>query len=91
MLAQQRQVRILTELRRAGAVRVADLTDLLGVSDMTIRRDLVQLAADGVAQKVYGSLSLLLAQLQRHGAKRRAPPIRIRTWCRAVRGGLLHQ
>ena len=47
MLAQQRQVRILTELRRNGAVRVSDLIGLLGVSDMTVRRDLEQLAAEG--------------------------------------------
>ncbi|MDT4983828.1 MAG: hypothetical protein QOF95_1318 [Pseudonocardiales bacterium] len=58
MLAQQRQDRILTELRRAGAVRVADLTELLNVSDMTIRRDLEQLAADGVARKVHGGAVL---------------------------------
>ena len=50
MLAQQRQVRILAELRRSGAVRVADLTELLGVSDMTVRRDLEQLAAEGLAR-----------------------------------------
>jgi DeoR/GlpR family transcriptional regulator of sugar metabolism len=54
VLAQQRQVRILAELRRVGAVRVADLTELLGVSDMTVRRDLEQLAAEGVARKVHG-------------------------------------
>jgi len=58
VLAQQRQVRILAELRRTGAVRVADLTDLLGVSDMTIRRDLEQLAAEGVARKVHGGAVL---------------------------------
>ncbi|MDT4932314.1 MAG: hypothetical protein QOK11_206 [Pseudonocardiales bacterium] len=58
MLAQQRQVRILAELRRAGAVRVSDLTDLLGVSDMTIRRDLELLAAEGVARKVHGGAVL---------------------------------
>jgi DeoR/GlpR family transcriptional regulator of sugar metabolism len=58
VLAQQRQVRILTELRRAGAVRVADLTELLDVSDMTIRRDLEQLAAEGVARKVHGGAVL---------------------------------
>ncbi len=58
MLAQQRQVRILAELRRDGAVRVADLTDLLGVSDMTIRRDLEQLAAEGLARKVHGGAVL---------------------------------
>jgi DeoR/GlpR family transcriptional regulator of sugar metabolism len=54
VLAQQRQVRILAELRRSGAVRVSDLTELLGVSDMTVRRDLEQLVADGVARKVHG-------------------------------------
>jgi DeoR/GlpR family transcriptional regulator of sugar metabolism len=58
VLAQQRQERILAELRRSGAVRVADLTDLLGVSDMTIRRDLEQLAGDGVARKVHGGAVL---------------------------------
>jgi DeoR/GlpR family transcriptional regulator of sugar metabolism len=58
VLAQQRQERILTELRRNGAVRVADLTELLGVSDMTIRRDLEQLSADGAARKVHGGAVL---------------------------------
>jgi len=58
MLAHQRQVRILTELRRTGAVRVAALTELLGVSDMTIRRDLEQLVAEGIAHKVHGGAVL---------------------------------
>lgn len=58
MLAQQRQDRILGELRRNGAVRVADLIELLSVSDMTIRRDLEQLAADGLARKVHGGAVL---------------------------------
>jgi DeoR/GlpR family transcriptional regulator of sugar metabolism len=58
VLAQQRQVRILSELRRSGAVRVAELTELLGVSDMTVRRDLEQLALDGVVRKVHGGAVL---------------------------------
>jgi DeoR/GlpR family transcriptional regulator of sugar metabolism len=58
MLAHQRQVRILAELRRSGAVRVSDLTDLLGVSDMTIRRDLDHLVAGGIARKVHGGAVL---------------------------------
>jgi DeoR/GlpR family transcriptional regulator of sugar metabolism len=58
VLAQQRQVRILSELRRSGAVRVAELTELLGVSDMTVRRDLEQLALEGVARKVHGGAVL---------------------------------
>jgi DeoR/GlpR family transcriptional regulator of sugar metabolism len=58
VLAQQRQARILAELRRNGAVRVSDLIDMLGVSDMTVRRDLEQLASDGVARKVHGGAVL---------------------------------
>ncbi|HEX8093292.1 DeoR/GlpR family DNA-binding transcription regulator [Jatrophihabitans sp.] len=58
MLARQRQARILEEVRRAGGVRVSELTILLGVSDMTIRRDLDQLSADGAIQKVHGGAVL---------------------------------
>jgi len=58
MLARQRQARILDEVRRAGGVRVSDLTALLGVSDMTIRRDLDQLSNDGAIQKVHGGAVL---------------------------------
>jgi len=58
MLAQQRQALILDEVRRSGGARVSDLTTLLSVSDMTIRRDLDQLAADGVIQKVHGGAVL---------------------------------
>ena len=54
MLAQQRRRQILSELRRTGAVKVADLTALLGVSDMTIRRDLEQLSSQGLVEKVHG-------------------------------------
>jgi DeoR/GlpR family transcriptional regulator of sugar metabolism len=54
MLAGQRQLRILDEIRVHGAVRVAELTRLLDVSDMTIRRDLDVLAASGLVDKVHG-------------------------------------
>jgi DeoR/GlpR family transcriptional regulator of sugar metabolism len=54
MLAGQRQQRIVEEVRRHGAVRVSELTVLLGVSDMTIRRDLDVLAASGFVEKVHG-------------------------------------
>src|SRR5438105_1033294 len=37
-----------------GAVRVSDLVTRLGVSDMTIRRDLAVLAGGGLVEKVYG-------------------------------------
>src|SRR4051794_14810480 len=54
MLAGQRQQLIADEVRRRGAVRVSELTDLLSVSDMTIRRDLDVLASGGVLEKVHG-------------------------------------
>jgi DeoR/GlpR family transcriptional regulator of sugar metabolism len=54
MLAQQRQQMILERVRRTGGVRVADLVRDLGVSDMTIRRDLEALADRGLVHKVHG-------------------------------------
>ncbi|TCP53015.1 DeoR family transcriptional regulator [Tamaricihabitans halophyticus] len=54
MLARQRQAVILDEVRRTGAVRVAELVERLGVSDMTVRRDLDVLAGRGMLEKVYG-------------------------------------
>jgi DeoR/GlpR family transcriptional regulator of sugar metabolism len=54
MLAGQRQLLIVEEIRRRGAVRVSELTDLLDVSEMTIRRDLDALAASGLVDKVHG-------------------------------------
>ncbi len=54
MLAEQRQQVILEEIRRLGAVRVSELTGMLSVSDMTIRRDLDALAASGLVDKVHG-------------------------------------
>ena len=54
MLAQQRQSRIAERVHRTGAVRVAELVDEFGVSDMTIRRDLETLAERGLVAKVHG-------------------------------------
>ena len=54
MLAAQRHKLIVEELRRQGAVRVNELTALLQVSEMTVRRDLDALASAGVLEKVHG-------------------------------------
>jgi DeoR/GlpR family transcriptional regulator of sugar metabolism len=58
VLAAERRSQILEQLQRHGAVRVGDLTELFGVSDMTIRRDLDTLAREGLAHKVYGGATL---------------------------------
>ncbi|WP_157871685.1 DeoR/GlpR family DNA-binding transcription regulator, partial [Streptomyces aurantiacus] len=54
LLAEQRRALILDEVRRRGGVRVNELTRKLGVSDMTVRRDLDSLARQGVVEKVHG-------------------------------------
>ena len=59
MLARQRQARILERVRETGAVRVADLVHELGVSDMTVRRDLEVLDERGLLEKVHGGATSL--------------------------------
>ena len=54
VLARQRQERILEEVRVRGGARVSDLVDLLGVSDMTVRRDIAALARRGLVARVHG-------------------------------------
>ena len=58
MLARHRQSLILEDVRRTGSARVSELTQRLGVSDMTIRRDLELLARSGLVEKVHGGAVL---------------------------------
>ncbi|MCD4526120.1 DeoR/GlpR family DNA-binding transcription regulator [Nocardioides sp. cx-173] len=58
MLAAERQARIQREVEHRGAVRVSELARLLNVSDMTIRRDLDTLAAQGGLAKVHGGATV---------------------------------
>jgi DeoR/GlpR family transcriptional regulator of sugar metabolism len=59
LLARQRQAYILETVRRGGAARVADLVTQLGVSDMTIRRDLLALESRNLLHKVHGGATAL--------------------------------
>jgi len=54
VLATQRQDLILERIKADGAVRVADLVAELDVSDMTIRRDIAELARRGQVRRVHG-------------------------------------
>lgn len=61
VLARQRHAYILDRVRADGGVRVADLVRELGVSDMTIRRDLEQLHDRGLLEKVHGGATTVAA------------------------------
>jgi DeoR/GlpR family transcriptional regulator of sugar metabolism len=61
VLAKQRQSMILEHVRRSGGVRVSELTELLGVSDMTVRRDLDVLARHNLIEKVHGGATVASA------------------------------
>lgn len=54
MLKEERQQIIINLLRQQGKVRAANLTSQLHVSEDTIRRDLDELAAAGILQRVHG-------------------------------------
>jgi len=54
VLARQRQDLILEQVRSRGSVRVSELVDRLGVSDMTVRRDIAQLSRRGLVDRVHG-------------------------------------
>ncbi|MGA2514022.1 MAG: DeoR/GlpR family DNA-binding transcription regulator [Candidatus Limnocylindrales bacterium] len=58
-MARQRQALILERVREQGAVRVSDLVRALGVSDMTIRRDLELLQERGLIEKVHGGAAAI--------------------------------
>jgi DeoR/GlpR family transcriptional regulator of sugar metabolism len=63
-LARQRQAYILERVRQEGVVRVADLVDTLGVSDMTIRRDLGLLHDRGLLEKMHGGAAAVAGSAQ---------------------------
>ncbi len=51
MISSQRQHLILSRLRTRGAVRITALSKELGVSAMTIRRDIADLADKGLLKR----------------------------------------
>ena len=54
VLTSQRKQKILDLLRRDGQVVAEDLSQELDLSEDTIRRDLRELAAEGLLQRVHG-------------------------------------
>ena len=54
MFANERHQKILSLLKRNGAVTTAELIEVFGVSIETVRRDLLQLERSGQLQRVHG-------------------------------------
>lgn len=62
MLPDQRREHILSQVRMAGGVRVSELVEVLGVSDMTVRRDIDVLAGRGLVARVHGGATTVYAR-----------------------------
>jgi DeoR/GlpR family transcriptional regulator of sugar metabolism len=60
MLADRRHELILRVMRAEGPATVGKLADALGVSQATIRRDLIQLDEEGLLRRVYGGAAPLV-------------------------------
>jgi DeoR/GlpR family transcriptional regulator of sugar metabolism len=74
MLTTQRKQHILTVLKRDGQVIAKTLSQELGLSEDTIRRDLRELARDGLLQRVHGgALPASAAVVDYAGRQRLAP------------------
>ena len=58
MFPAERQGRILEILAEQRGVRVSALSELLGVSEMTIRRDLERLETEGLLSRTHGGAIL---------------------------------
>jgi DNA-binding LacI/PurR family transcriptional regulator len=57
-----RRARLLDALQRDGVLRISDLTVALGAAAVTIRRDIAQLAAEGLVRRVHGGVALPSAE-----------------------------
>ena len=82
MLAIERRDYILKKLNERGRVQVTELSKTLGVSRMTIHRDLDALAQEGVLEKVFGGAASTSPQNHEDSANRCAlcgRPVHART------------
>lgn len=57
-LPDSRRARLLESLHRQGTVRVSELAEELGVTAVTVRRDIAQLTREGVVRRVHGGATL---------------------------------
>jgi DeoR/GlpR family transcriptional regulator of sugar metabolism len=74
MLTAERRRLILTRLERDGKVVASELVDALGVSEDTVRRDLRELAAGGLVQRVHGGALPRAGELASFAERLRVTP-----------------
>ena len=72
MLTTQRKKAILDALARDGQVLAVELSAQFGVSEDTVRRDLRELAAEGLLQRVHGGALPASPPLRRSRSARRS-------------------
>lgn len=72
VLAQLRRQQILERLQATGGVRLSELSDTLGVSEMTIRRDLDLLEREGLIERVHGGAVLAQRGSEEPGFEKKA-------------------
>lgn len=58
MLIEERRQHVLAQIQKDGRVLVAELSDALGISRITIRKDLDNLEGRGLVQRTHGERSL---------------------------------
>ncbi|WP_310551513.1 DeoR/GlpR family DNA-binding transcription regulator [Paenibacillus glufosinatiresistens] len=58
MLTEERYALILQRLQERGTVKIQELIELLGASESTVRRDLIDLEARGLLRRVHGGATL---------------------------------
>ncbi|GAB4052784.1 substrate-binding domain-containing protein [Catellatospora paridis] len=58
LLPDQRRERLLADLHAHGTLRVSEIARALGVTTVTVRRDIAQLADEGAIERVHGGIRL---------------------------------
>ena len=59
MLTEERYAAIIERLHLQGIVKLQELVDVLGVSESTIRRDLIDLESRQMLKRIHGGASLV--------------------------------
>ena len=65
MLANERQQLIRELINSQKNLRISDLSGILGVSDMTVHRDIKVLVEEGIIEKTFGGIRLIDLQVQK--------------------------